>query len=201
MEQDTIQNAVGTKLVATRLPMPEYIKFLTTAMENKMSVSDLLQYKIHQEDKVTDLRKSLSDSESRIKDLEEMVSENRGYAEQWKGATETSRLNEKKLQTELSTLKTQINALNEAEKRYKGEINADSKTVAELKAQILKLQGEKTTLQAEKQKLSEIITKWAKSYDELKALASSVRNEVISHMQKQFVFYDLPLEKIVNKLK
>lgn len=200
MEQDTIQNAVGTKLVATRLPMPEYIKFLTTAMENKMSVSDLLQYKIHQEDKVTDLRKSLSDSESRIKDLEEMVSENRGYAEDWKKAAETSRLNEKKLQTELSTLKTQINALNEAEKRYKGEIATDSKTVSELKAQVTKLQGEKTTLQAEKSELLTTNKKWADAYNALKALGKQVWDEVYKH-NKNNIFYDLELEKIVNKLK
>lgn len=201
MEQDTIQNAVGTKLVATRLPMPEYIKFLTTAMENKMSVSDLLQYKIHQEDKVKELTKALSDKESRIKDLEELSSEYRGYVDQWKEATEKSRLNEKKLQTELSDLKKQITALNEAEKRYKGEINADSKTVSELKAQITKLQGEKTALQTEKAELLKINGQWVEAYNNLKALGSSVKDEVIKHMQKTFVFYDLQLEKIVNKLK
>lgn len=200
MEQDTIQNAVGTKLVATRLPMPEYIKFLTTAMENKMSVSDLLQYKIHQEDKVKELKNSLSDNESRIKDLEEMVTEYRGYIDDWKNEAETKALNEKKLQTELSTLKTQINALKDAENRYKSEINADGKTVSELKAQITKLQGEKTALQAEKTELLKINGQWVEAYNKLKALGKQVWDEVYKH-NKTNLFYDLELEKIVNKLK
>ena len=194
MEQDTIQNAAPTKLVATRMPVPEYIKFLTLAMENKMSVSDLLQYKIYQEDKAKELAKALSEAENKHKELSEELSERTKFFLEWKETAEKRAVNERKLQTELSDLKKQITSLNEAEKRYKGEINADSKTVSELKAQITKLQNEKA-------ELLKVNTQWNEAYNNLKALASGVRDEVIKHMQKTFVFYDLPLEKIVNKLK
>lgn len=198
---ETIQNAPPTKMVGTRLPIPEYFKLMTNAVEAKMSVSEYIGYKIYQEDTAKELAKSLSEAESRIKSLEEVSTEYRGYADQWKEAAETSRLNEKKLQTELSTLKTQINALNEAEKRYKGEIATDGKTVSELKAQITKLQGEKTTLQAEKSELLTTNKKWADAYNALKALGKQVWDEVYKHNKSSNVFYDLELEKIVNKLK
>lgn len=194
MTETLLKNTSSAKIVSARIPMVDYIEFLKQATNDNLSITDFLIMKLYQEDKVKELTKALSDKEKKINDLSEEVTERTEYLMGWKKTAEERAVNEKKLQAEVSTLKSQINALKDAENRYKSEINADGKTVSELKSQIAKLQGEKS-------ELLKINGQWVEAYNKLKALGNQVWNEVYKHNKENNVFYDLTLEKIVNKLK
>ncbi len=199
MSETVFQNAAPTKIVSARLPIPEYIKFLQAATDAKMSVSEFFYYKIYQDDKISELAIALSDKESRVKDLEEMVTEYRGYTEDWKKAAEAKALNEKKLQSEVSTLKAQISAANEAEKRYKGEIAHDGKAVSELNKTISDLKAKVQQLETDRKKLSEIITQWAEKYDGLVKVCGNVKAQVMEYIRTE-MFGGSALKNIINKL-
>lgn len=193
MEQDTIQNAAPTKLVATRMPVPEYIKFLTLAMENKMSVSDLLQYKIYQEDKAKELAKALSEAENKHKELSEELAERTEFLLGWKKTAEERAEEIEKLQNDISALKKQINAANEAEKRYRGEITADSKTITELKTRVQQLE-------ADRKKLTDIIAQWSAKYDGLVKVCGDIKGKVLDYIKTEMLFGSDTLKNIINKL-
>ena len=72
--------------------------------------------------------------------------------------TEFTQKESERLQGEVSALMEQLNAANEAEKRYKGEIATDSKTVADLKTLVANLKNK----YAECLKINE---DWVKSFE------------------------------------
>lgn len=186
MTETTIQNAAPTKIVSARLPIPEYIKFLTAATDAKMSVSEYFYYKIYQDDKVSELAKALSEAENRAKELNESLSEARELIIGWKKAAEKRAENEKKLQSDITSLQNKINALNEAQKQFKGEINTDQTTIAQLRKSNAELMKD--------------IKDWESAYNRLKAIADNAKKVVLTYEKENTLFGSDELKKAVQGL-
>jgi hypothetical protein len=128
---------IYSKTISVRVPMEDYLRFLTEATRSKLSLSEYLFLRIYQEDKAKEFEKKLSDKEAKIKvlesDLKKMASNSNLTAQ-----------DQKTTLAEVKTLKNKITVL-EAEKTTL--IANQKSTTMEATTETRKLQSENTTLQ------------------------------------------------------
>jgi chromosome segregation ATPase len=69
-ERKPLENTIGSKAIATRIPMQDYIKFLQEAVDMKITINDWLYFKIYSKE---DSKASIAESAKKVKALEEQL--------------------------------------------------------------------------------------------------------------------------------
>lgn len=195
---------ISTKTIAFRVPMEDYLRFLTEATKSKLSLSEYMTLRIYSEDVSKANSKTVADKDQKIKSLDQEV----------KKLTEkinTSAQAEKKLNSDISALKNELKG-SEAEKTaLSNKLKSNTMTatdskkletkITELEKEVKELKADKLKFEALKKDLFETNQKSQKVLAEHKLFVKTTVEEMEGIVKKKGREFLPEVTERLNKLK